>query len=119
MGTHPALAANRVVRDCYWCRDPWLVLDALISSRHGHRRIRAAATRRRARQAAQNGMRISTSLAGIVLILFGVAWILKGLGALPGNIITGPVPPIWWARLPILIGIVLLAGANARPRKPK
>ena len=64
-------------------------------------------------------MRISTNFAGIVVILFGVAWILKGLGALPGIIITGPVPPIWWARLPILIGIVLLAGANARPRKPK
>ena len=34
MGTHPSLAANRVVRDCYWCRNPWLVHDALIGSRH-------------------------------------------------------------------------------------
>ena len=64
-------------------------------------------------------MRINISIAGVILILFGAAWILKGIGALPGNIITGSVPPIWFARLPIIIGILMLAGANARPKKPK
>ena len=59
------------------------------------------------------------SVAGVILMLFGVAWLLKGIGALPGNIITGPVPSPYFARLPILIGIILLAGANARPKNPK
>jgi hypothetical protein len=64
-------------------------------------------------------MRITTNILGVVLIIFGVAWTLKGVGALPENIITGAVPPISWARLPILIGIIVLGAANARPKKPK
>ena len=64
-------------------------------------------------------MRIKMSVAGVILILFGVAWLLKGIGVLPGNIITGTVPSVWLARLPILIGILMLAGANARPKKLK
>jgi hypothetical protein len=64
-------------------------------------------------------MRITTNILGAVLVLFGVAWLLKVMGVLPGNIITGPVPSPWWARYPILIGLILLAAANARPKKPK
>ena len=59
------------------------------------------------------------SVAGVILILFGGAWLLKAIGALPGSIISGTVPSVSLARLPILIGILLLAGANARPTKPK
>jgi len=59
------------------------------------------------------------SVAGVILILFGAAWILKGIGALPGNIITGPIPPLWHARIPIIIGILMIVGVNAHPPKPK
>lgn len=47
MGTLSTLAADRGVRDCYCCRNPCLILDALIGSRHELRRIPATPTQGR------------------------------------------------------------------------
>jgi hypothetical protein len=59
-------------------------------------------------------MRIVMSVAGVLLILVGIVWILQGINVLPGSFMTGQTK---WAVIGVitaLIGIALLVLARRR-----
>ena len=72
------------------------------------------------RRAFDIGMRIVTSLVGLLMILSGSVWAMQGLGVGPAVIMQGPmVNDIRWTfygAILALVGIAEIVWANTRAR---
>ncbi|MEO6527924.1 MAG: hypothetical protein ABIP93_14995 [Gemmatimonadaceae bacterium] len=57
-------------------------------------------------------MRTASNVAGIVLLLMGLVWILQGINILPGSFMTGQTKWAVYGAISAIIGLVLLFGVN-------
>ena len=61
-------------------------------------------------------MKVTLSIAGAVLVLFGAIWFLQGINVLPSSFMTGQTRWAVYGGITIAAGIALLLFAN-RPAK--
>ena len=61
-------------------------------------------------------MRIALTLAGGLLTLMGVIWILQGINVLPGSFMTGQMKWAVNGGIAAAVGVGLLVFASRRPR---
>jgi len=59
-------------------------------------------------------MRIAMTIAGVLLILMGIVWILQGINVLPGSFMTGQTKWAVNGAIAAVIGIALLVFARRR-----
>ena len=59
-------------------------------------------------------MRIAMTIAGVLLILMGIVWILQGINVLPGSFMTGQRRWAVNGAIAAVIGIALLVFARRR-----
>lgn len=59
-------------------------------------------------------MRITMTVAGVLLILVGLVWILQGINVLPGSFMTGQTKWAVIGTITALIGAALLVLARRR-----
>jgi len=57
-------------------------------------------------------MKVTLSIAGAVLVLFGAIWFLQGINVLPGSFMTGQTRWAVYGGITIAAGIALLLFAN-------
>jgi uncharacterized membrane protein HdeD (DUF308 family) len=57
-------------------------------------------------------MRTAMIVAGVLLLLIGVIWILQGINVLPGSFMTGQTKWTVIGTVTAIVGIVLLATAR-------
>jgi hypothetical protein len=57
-------------------------------------------------------MRTAMIVAGVVLLLVGVIWILQGINVLPGSFMTGQTKWAVIGTVTAIVGIVLLVAAR-------
>ena len=57
-------------------------------------------------------MRTATIVAGVLLLLVGVIWILQGINVLPGSFMTGQTKWAVIGTVTAIVGIVLLVTAR-------
>jgi hypothetical protein len=60
-------------------------------------------------------MRTALNVAGALLLLMGIVWILQGIGVLPGSFMTGQMRWAAYGAVTAALGIALLAAARRRP----
>jgi uncharacterized membrane protein HdeD (DUF308 family) len=63
-------------------------------------------------------MRIVMSVAGVLLILVGLVWILQGINVLPGSFMTGQTKWAVYGAILAVVGLALLISANRRRGRP-
>lgn len=61
-------------------------------------------------------MRIVKNILGVVLVFFGGVWFLQGINVLPGSFMTGQIKWAIYGGIAFVVGLVLLAWANIKPR---
>ena len=59
-------------------------------------------------------MRIAMNVVGIILVFFGVVWILQGINVLPGSFMTGQMKWAVYGGITAVIGAALLIRANRK-----
>jgi len=59
-------------------------------------------------------MRTAMTIAGVLLILMGIVWILQGINVLPGSFMTGQRKWAVNGAIAAIIGIALLVFARRR-----
>jgi uncharacterized membrane protein HdeD (DUF308 family) len=59
-------------------------------------------------------MKATLSIAGTLMVLMGVIWILQGFNILPGSFMTGQIQWAVYGGIAVAAGIVLLVVANRR-----
>jgi hypothetical protein len=59
-------------------------------------------------------LRITFSIVGIVLVIFGCIWFLQGINVLPGSFMTGQIQWAVYGGIAVVVGISLLFWANRR-----
>jgi len=59
-------------------------------------------------------MRIAMTIAGVLLILVGIVWILQGINVLPGSFMTGQTKWAVIGAIAAIAGIALLVFARRR-----
>lgn len=57
-------------------------------------------------------MRMLMTIAGVLLVLMGVVWILQGINVLPGSFMTGQTRWTIYGALTAVAGIVLIVLAR-------
>ena len=60
-------------------------------------------------------MRTALYVAGALLLLMGIVWILQGIGVLPGSFMTGQMRWATYGAVTAAVGIALLVAARRRP----
>lgn len=61
-------------------------------------------------------MKITLSIVGVVLVIFGCIWFLQGINVLPGSFMTGQIQWAVYGGIAVAAGIGLLLWANRRKR---
>jgi hypothetical protein len=61
-------------------------------------------------------LRITLSIVGIVLAIFGCIWFLQGINVLPGSFMTGQIQWAVYGGIAVVVGAGLLFWANRRKR---
>lgn len=61
-------------------------------------------------------MRMLMTIAGVLLVLMGVVWILQGINVLPGSFMTGQTKWAVYGTLTAVAGIVLIVLARRGAR---
>jgi hypothetical protein len=58
-------------------------------------------------------------IAGVLLILIGLVWMLQGVGILPGSVMTGQVFWFWMGLLSVAAGVgaIVVTSRRASPRR--
>jgi hypothetical protein len=64
-------------------------------------------------------MKLTLNILGGVLALFGVVWILQGIGVLPGSFMTGQIQWAIYGAISLAVGGLLIVLARRRPRAPR
>jgi uncharacterized membrane protein YeaQ/YmgE (transglycosylase-associated protein family) len=59
-------------------------------------------------------VRIVLNIVGLILALFGIVWILQGLGILPGSFMTGHIRWAVVGAVVLVVAIAILVSANRR-----
>jgi uncharacterized membrane protein HdeD (DUF308 family) len=59
-------------------------------------------------------MRIAMTVAGVLLILIGIIWILQGINVLPGSFMTGQTKWAVIGTVAAVVGIALVVLARRR-----
>jgi hypothetical protein len=59
-------------------------------------------------------MKATLSIAGTLMVLMGIVWILQGFNILPGSFMTGQIQWAVYGGIAVAAGIVLLVVANRR-----
>ena len=59
-------------------------------------------------------MRMTMSIAGVLLVLMGGVWILQGINVLPGSFMTGQSKWAVYGAIAAAVGIALLVLARRR-----
>jgi len=63
-------------------------------------------------------LRITLSIVGIVLVIFGCIWFLQGINVLPGSFMTGQIQWAVYGGIAVVVGVGLLVWANRRKPNP-
>ena len=61
-------------------------------------------------------MKITLNIFGLLLMLFGVIWLLQGINVLPGSFMTGQIQWAVYGGIAIIAGVALLVLAKRRKR---
>ncbi len=61
-------------------------------------------------------MRITLTVVGAILVLFGAIWFFQGINVLPGSFMTGQIRWAVYGGIAIVLGIGLLFAARRRRR---
>ena len=59
-------------------------------------------------------MKIILRVIGVLLTLFGVIWILQGIGVLPGSFMTGQLQWAVYGAIAVAVGLSLLVLTRGR-----
>jgi uncharacterized membrane protein HdeD (DUF308 family) len=62
-------------------------------------------------------MRVLLTVLGVLLIVFGVIWILQGIDVLPGSFMTGDIHWAIYGAIAVVVGIILIAAARRKKRQ--
>jgi hypothetical protein len=65
-------------------------------------------------RASRGNMRITLSVLGALLVLFGGVWFLQGINVLPGSFMTGQIRWAVYGGIAVVAGIAVLVAANRR-----
>ncbi|MEO8333964.1 MAG: hypothetical protein ABI664_03265 [bacterium] len=57
-------------------------------------------------------MMIAAKILGILLILFGIIWILQGINVLPGSFMTGQMKWAIYGAIAVVIGVALFMASG-------
>jgi LPXTG-motif cell wall-anchored protein len=61
-------------------------------------------------------LKITLNIFGLLLMLFGVIWLLQGINVLPGSFMTGQIQWAVYGGIAIIAGVALLVLAKRRKR---
>jgi uncharacterized membrane protein HdeD (DUF308 family) len=59
-------------------------------------------------------MRTALNVAGVLLLLMGIVWILQGINVLPGSFMTGQTKWAVYGAISAVLGIALIFWASRR-----
>ena len=60
-------------------------------------------------------MKLTMNILGVLLILFGIIWVLQGTNVLPGSFMSGQIQWAVYGGLAFVLGVVLMAFARKIP----
>lgn len=58
-------------------------------------------------------------LAGVLLAVLGLVWVLQGVGVLPGSFMTGQSFWAWTGLVCLVVGVGLVIGGGLRRKPPR